>query len=785
MNTPSPISHDPNNLNTSPTKVKDPVCGMMIDPTSAKGGKSYFKNQDYYFCNPKCKSKFDANPDQYLNPKTIPVLKESAAAIYTCPMHPEIKQQGPGTCPICGMALEPMEMTLNEGPNLELLDMTKRFKVSLVFAVPLLALAMSEMIPGLNLHGVFSKISYNWIQLILCLPVVIYSGFPVFQRGLQSLKNKNLNMFTLIALGTGIAFLYSVFATVFPTLFPAELKNPHTGEMGVYFEAAAAIIALVLLGQVLELRARSRTSGAIKALLGLAPKKALRLINGKEEEIDLIDVQVGDFLRVKPGEKIPVDGIVTEGKSSIDESMVTGEPIPVEKEAGLRVTGGTINGTGSFIMQAQKVGADTLLAQIVKMVSEAQRSKAPIQKLADLVAGYFVPLVIVVSIITFFVWFFLGPEPKLTYALVNAIAVLIIACPCALGLATPMSIMVGAGKGAQNGILIKNAEALEILSKVNTLVVDKTGTLTEGKPCVVKVISDSITEVEALKIAASLESVSEHPLAVAIVKGAKLKGIEALFKVENFQSLTGQGIQGSIEGKPYFIGNSKWMQERKISFTKFEKEVEAARLQGQTVMFLAESQKLVALIAVVDQIKSTAQKAIRDLQSKNIEIIMLTGDNQVTAQAIAQQLGIKNFIADVLPQQKKEAVEKLQKEGRIVAMAGDGVNDAPALAQAHVGIAMGHGTDVAIESAGITLIKGDLNGIVKARNLSLQTMKNIRQNLFFAFIYNLVGVPIAAGVLFPFLGILLSPMFASAAMALSSVSVIGNALRLGQKSLDE
>lgn len=785
MNTPSPISHDPNNLNTSPTKVKDPVCGMMIDPTSAKGGKSYFKNQDYYFCNPKCKSKFDANPDQYLNPKTIPVLKESAAAIYTCPMHPEIKQQGPGTCPICGMALEPMEMTLNEGPNLELLDMTKRFKVSLVFAVPLLALAMSEMIPGLNLHGVFSKISYNWIQLILCLPVVIYSGFPVFQRGLQSLKNKNLNMFTLIALGTGIAFLYSVFATVFPTLFPAELKNPHTGEMGVYFEAAAAIIALVLLGQVLELRARSRTSGAIKALLGLAPKKALRLINGKEEEIDLIDVQVGDFLRVKPGEKIPVDGIVTEGKSSIDESMVTGEPIPVEKEAGLRVTGGTINGTGSFIMQAQKVGADTLLAQIVKMVSEAQRSKAPIQKLADLVAGYFVPLVIVVSIITFFVWFFLGPEPKLTYALVNAIAVLIIACPCALGLATPMSIMVGAGKGAQNGILIKNAEALEILSKVNTLVVDKTGTLTEGKPSVVKVISDSITEVEALKIAASLESVSEHPLAVAIVKGAKLKGIEALFKVENFQSLTGQGIQGSIEGKPYFIGNSKWMQERKISFTKFEKEVEAARLQGQTVMFLAESQKLVALIAVVDQIKSTAQKAIRDLQSKNIEIIMLTGDNQVTAQAIAQQLGIKNFIADVLPQQKKEAVEKLQKEGRIVAMAGDGVNDAPALAQAHVGIAMGHGTDVAIESAGITLIKGDLNGIVKARNLSLQTMKNIRQNLFFAFIYNLVGVPIAAGVLFPFLGILLSPMFASAAMALSSVSVIGNALRLGQKSLDE
>ena len=465
--------------------------------------------------------------------------------------------------------------------------------------------------------------------------------------------------------------------------------------------------------------------------------------------------------------------------------MVSGEPIPVEKEAGLKVTGGTINGTGSFIMQAQKVGADTLLAQIVKMVSEAQRSKAPIQKLADLVAGYFVPVVIVISVITFLVWFFLGPDPKLTYALVNGIAVLIIACPCALGLATPMSIMVGAGKGAQNGILIKNAEALEILSKVNTLVVDKTGTLTEGKPSVVKVISDSITESEALKIAASLESVSEHPLAVAIVKGAKLKGIESFFEVENCLSLTGQGIPGSSEGKSYFIGNSKWMQERQVQFAKFEKEVEAARSQGQTVMFLAEGQNLVALIAVVDQIKATAQKAIRDLQNKNIEIIMLTGDNQVTAQAIAGQLGIKKFIADLLPQQKKETVERLQKEGRIVAMAGDGVNDAPALAQAHVGIAMGHGTDVAIESAGITLIKGDLIGIVKARNLSLQTMKNIKQNLFFAFIYNLVGVPIAAGVLFPFLGILLSPMFASAAMALSSVSVIVNALRLGQKSLDD
>lgn len=755
------------------TKVKDPVCGMMIDPVTAKGGHSYHDHKEYYFCNPKCKVKFDANPEQYLRPELSPQNQGSAFAIYTCPMHPEIKQQGPGTCPICGMALEPLEITLDEGPNLELLDMTKRFKVSLVFAVPLLISAMLELVFVLN-----------WMQMILCVPVVIYSGRPIFERGLQSLKNKNLNMFTLIALGTGVAFIYSVIATLFPNLFPAELKNSHSGEVGVYFEAAAAIIALVLLGQVLELRARSQTSGAIKALLGLAPKKALRVINGREEEVELSDVQVGDFLRVKPGEKIPVDGLVTDGQSSIDEAMVTGEPIPVEKEVGSKVTGGTMNGTGSFLMQAQKVGAQTLLAQIVKMVSEAQRSKAPIQKLADLVASYFVPAVVLVSIITFLVWFFLGPDPRLTYALVNSIAVLIIACPCALGLATPMSIMVGTGKGAQNGILIKNAEALEILSKVNTLVVDKTGTLTEGKPSVSKVISASATEIDILKIAASLESISEHPLAVAITSAAKLRGIASFFKVENFQSITGKGIQGSIDGKNYLIGNSKWMKEKNISFDSWEAPVEVLRSEGQTVMFLADDKSLMGLIAVVDQIKPSAQKAIQDLQARSVEVIMLTGDNQVTAQAIAKQLGIQQFIADVLPQGKKEAVEKLQKEGRIVAMAGDGVNDAPALAQAHVGIAMGHGTDVAIESAGITLIKGDLGGIIKARNLSLQTMKNIKQNLFFAFIYNLVGVPIAAGVLFPFLGILLSPMFASAAMALSSVSVIGNALRLRGQSLN-
>ena len=759
---------------TTSVKVKDPVCGMMIDPTSAKGGKSHFQDQDYFFCQAKCKIKFEANPEQYLKPQELPEKLESSQAIYTCPMHPEIQKKGPGTCPICGMALEPLEVTLEEGPNLELLDMTQRFKVSLVFSLPLLVLVMLEV-----------ALVTNWVQLIFCLPVMVYSSRPIFERGFQSIKNKNLNMFTLISLGTGVAFIYSFIATLFPNLFPAELKKSHTSEVAVYFEAAATIVTLVLLGQVLELKARSQTSGAIKALLGLAPKKALRRSQGQEEEVDLASVQVGDYLIVKPGEKIPVDGLVTEGQSSVDESMVTGEPIPLEKSMGLKVTGGTINGTGSFVMQAQKVGSQTLLAQIVKMVSEAQRSKAPIQKLADLVAGYFVPAVVVIAVLTFFLWFFLGPDPKLTYALVNSIAVLIIACPCALGLATPMSIMVGTGKGAQNGILIKNAEALEILSKVNTLVVDKTGTLTEGKPSLSKIISAGLAENEIIKIAASLETVSEHPLALAITQGAKNKGIPSFYKVENFLSVTGQGLQGSIEGKNYFIGNSKWMTEKNISFSDFKSQIEELRSQGQTVMFLADDKKLLGLIAVVDQIKPSAKKAIQDLQNKNIEVMMLTGDNQVTAEAIAHQLGIVHFISDVLPQQKKEAIEKLQKSGQIVAMAGDGVNDAPALAQADVGIAMGHGTDVAIESAGITLIKGDLSGIVKARNLSLQTMKNIKQNLFFAFIYNLVGVPVAAGILFPFLGILLSPMFASAAMALSSVSVIANALRLKAKSLTD
>jgi Cu+-exporting ATPase len=643
---------------------------------------------------------------------------------------------------------------------------------------------MLEMIPGFNLHQFFNNLSLNWVQLILASPVVLWSGFPLFQKGYASVKSRHLNMFTLIALGTGIAYIYSVVGTLLPSLFPAGFRNVHSGEVGVYFEAAAAIVTLVLLGQVLELKARSQTSGAIKALLGLAPKKALRIINGVEEEVDLSDVKIGDILKVKPGEKIPVDGIVMEGQSSIDESMISGEPIPVEKNKGDKVTGGTINATGSFLMKAEKVGADTLLAQIVKMVSEAQRSRAPIQKLADQVAGYFVPAVILISIITFLVWFFIGPEPRLTYALVNAIAVLIIACPCALGLATPMSIMVGTGKGAQNGILIKNAEALEVLAKVDTIVVDKTGTLTEGKPSLISVkTTSSLSENEVLTIAAALEKSSEHPLAQAIVKGSIDREIKSLPAVDKFNSVTGKGIEGFIENKNYYIGNSAYLTEKGVDLKPHLTLVEELRAKGQTVMFLATQMQLLGLISVADKIKPSAKEAVSTLQAKGLEIIMLTGDNKTTAQAVAKELGITNIISDVLPERKKDVIEKLQKEGRIVAMAGDGVNDAPALAQAQVGIAMGHGTDVAIESAGVTLINGDLKALVRARALSVATMNNIKQNLFFAFIYNLAGVPIAAGILFPIFGILLSPMFASAAMALSSVSVIGNALRLNKVAL--
>jgi Cu+-exporting ATPase len=707
----------------------------------------------------------------------------SSEVIYTCPMHPQIRRNGPGSCPICGMSLEPVQPSLEETENLELKDMTRRFKWSVVFTMPLVLMAMAEILPGVNLQSLSGYL--NFIQLVLATPVVLWTGYPLFYRGWLSIKSWNLNMFTLIAMGTGIAYAYSVFVTFFPDIFPASMINPHTGEIGVYFEAAAVITALVLLGQVLELRARSQTSGAIKALLGLAPKKALRIVQGREELIDLSEVVLGDLLKIKPGEKVPVDGIVLEGQSSVDESMITGEPIPVEKEKDSRVTGGTINGTGTFVMKAEKIGSDTLLAQIVKMVSEAQRSRAPIQKLADIASSYFVPAVILIAVIAFVIWYFVGPEPRLTYAMVNAVAVLIIACPCALGLATPMSIMMGTGRGAQNGILIKNAEALEIFSKVDTLVVDKTGTLTEGKPTLAKVVTASpLSEEEVLKIAAALESSSEHPLAQAISKGAESRKIDYKLEVMNFASVTGKGISGEVFGKQYSVGNAKWMSELGVDLSSHEKEIASFRSDGHTVVFLVSERKLLGFISVVDKVKATTPAAVKTLQDHGIEVIMLTGDNKLTAHAVAEKIGIRKVISDVLPDQKRKVIEDLQQEGRIVAMAGDGVNDAPGLAQAQVGIAMGHGTDVAIESAGVTLIKGDLLGIVKARSLSASTMRNIRENLFFAFIYNFIGVPIAAGVLYPSLGILLSPMFASAAMALSSVSVIGNALRLRKTNLE-
>ena len=769
-------SQDKQSTKDNTKTEKDLVCGMMVDPSTHR--KWTYLDKKYFFCSDKCLQRFSLNPDSFLK-EPGPIQSELKDFIYTCPMHPQIKQKGPGNCPICGMALEPLEATLDDGPNHELLDMTKKFKISLIFSVPLVTMAMSEMFSTLKLHQLIQPGYLNWIQLLLATPVVVLSGEPIFKRGFESLKNKNLNMFTLIALGTGIAYAYSFFATFFPQLFPETFRSSHTGEVGVYFEASAAIITLVLLGQVLELKARSQTSGAIKALLGLAPKKAVKIVDGKEIEIELSEVVIGDLLKVKPGEKIPVDGTVSEGFSSVDESMITGEPIPVEKEKGSKVVGGTINGTGSFVMKAEKVGKDTLLSQIVKMVADAQRTRAPIQKIADQVASYFVPAVILISLVTFLIWFFIGPEPRLTYALVNAIAVLIIACPCALGLATPMSIMVGTGKGAHNGILIKNAEALEILAKVNTLVVDKTGTLTEGKPTLAKVqVAQGFTEIQVLKVAAALEKLSEHPLAQAILKGAVEKNITELPTVTNFNSVTGKGIRGVIDGEEYLVGKEKFLEENSIPINHLSADLESMRNQGQTVIFVATTKKLLGLVGLVDKIKLTSKEAVTELQRQGVEVIMLTGDNKKTAEIVANQIGIIKFIADVLPNQKKEEVEKLQKAGRIVAMAGDGVNDAPALAQAEVGIAMGHGTDVAIESAGITLIKGDLNGIVKARNLSRKTMKNIKQNLFFAFIYNFLGVPIAAGLLYPFMGILLSPMFASAAMSLSSVSVIANALRL-------
>jgi Cu+-exporting ATPase len=718
-----------------------------------------------------------------LEPVTPPA-RSAPKVEYTCPMHPQIVRDGPGNCPICGMALEPRTVvTAGEEENPELRDMRRRFWVGAAISLPLLLLGMSEMFPAWSPSRFLPPASLNWVQLILATPVVLWGGWPFFQRGWASIVNRSLNMFTLIALGTGVAYGESLVATLIPGFFPPSFRG-HGGQVPVYFEAAAVITTLVLLGQVLELRARSQTSGAIRALLDLAPPTARRLTaEGGEEEVPLDQVQIGDRLRVRPGDKVPVDGVVVEGRSAVDEAMISGEPIPVEKTAGDPVTGGTVNGTGGFVMEARRVGSDTLLAQIVRMVGEAQRSRAPIQRLADRIAAWFVPTVVVIAAATFLAWWAFGPEPSLVYALVNAVAVLIIACPCALGLATPMSIMVGTGLGAQNGVLIKNAEALERFETVDTLIVDKTGTLTEGRPRLVDVVArEGLDEGELLRLAASLERASEHPLAAAIVQGAEARGVRIATPGE-FESLTGKGVAGTLEGHRVALGNRALLDELKIEPAGWAERAEALRQEGKTVMFVAVDGEMAGLLAVADPVKESTAEAIEQLRAEGLRIVMVTGDSRTTAQAVASRLGIQEVEAEVLPEAKGAIVERLQKEGRTVAMAGDGVNDAPALARADVGIAMGSGTDVAIESAAITLIRGDLRGIVRARRLSRATMRNIRQNLFFAFIYNVLGVPLAAGVLYPFFGLLLSPMIASAAMSLSSVSVIGNALRLRRAEL--
>ncbi len=712
----------------------------------------------------------------------VEVTPTTTKTEWTCPMHPEIVRDAPGNCPICGMALEPRTVSLEEEESPELIDMAWRFRWSTVLTVPLVYIAMGSYVSGLSLKPFVPLTLLQWIELILATPVVLWGGWSFFVRGWQSVVNRSPNMFTLIGIGVGVAYIYSVVATLFPDVFPASFRG-EGGKVGTYFEAAAVITTLVLLGQVLELRARSRTGAAIKALLGLAPKTARRVKNGTEEDVPLDQVQSGDLLRVRPGEKVPVDGVVVEGASAVDESMITGEPIPVEKRSGDRVIGATVNGTGSLIMRAEKVGAETLLSQIIHMVAEAQRSRAPIQKLADIIAGYFVQVVIVIAIATFIVWAWIGPEPRMAYALVNAVAVLIIACPCALGLATPMSIMVAMGKGATGGVLFKNAEAIEVMKKVDTLVVDKTGTLTVGKPKLVEtVFSDGADEKSLLYFAASIERGSEHPLAAAIVSGAQEKGVIPK-NVESFQSLTGRGVVGKVDGREVALGNRALLDELRIDPGRLAAKAEELRKDGQTVMFVAVDGKVAGLVGVADPIKDTTPEAVRYLHGDGIRIVMLTGDNRTTAGVVAKKLGLDDVMAEVLPDQKAEMVKRLQAEGRFVAMAGDGINDAPALAQAHVGIAMGTGTDVAMESAGVTLVKGDLRGILRARRLSRATMRNIKQNLFFALVYNALGVPVAAGVLYPFLGILLSPIFAAAAMSFSSVSVVGNALRLRRARL--
>jgi Cu+-exporting ATPase len=703
-----------------------------------------------------------------------------AGTIYTCPMHPEIRQIGPGNCPICGMTLEPVLVT-ETGPSAELVDMTRRFWIGLVLSLPVVALEMGGHLT--TLHMLLGQNLSNWLQFIIATPVVLWAGWPFFVRGWRSVVTRRLNMFTLIAMGVGVAWIYSAVATLAPTIFPAAFRGQE-GAVAVYFEAAAVITVLVLLGQVLELRAREQTSGAIRALLDLAPKIARRIKNGGDEEVPLDQVAVGDRLRVRPGEKVPVDGELIEGRSTLDESMVTGESMPVTKEPGAKVIGATLNQTGSFVMRAQKVGRETMLAQIVEMVAAAQRSRAPIQRLADQVSGWFVPAVIIIAVIAFVAWAMFGPEPRFAFGLVAAVTVLIIACPCALGLATPMSIMVGVGRGAQAGVLIKNAEALERMEKIDTLVVDKTGTLTAGKPKLVAIVpAPGLDANEVLRLAASLERASEHPLARAVVEAAAERKI-ALAEVAEFDAPTGRGVVGKVEGRRLAAGNARFLAELKISITALEQEAERLRQDGATTIYLAVDGKAAGILAIADPVKSTTPPALQALRDVSVRVVMLTGDNKTTAQAVARRLGITEVEAEVLPEQKSAVVEKLRKEGRIVAMAGDGVNDAPALAAAEVGIAMGTGTDVAMESAGVTLLKGDLTGIVRARRLSAATMRNIRQNLFFAFIYNAAGVPIAAGVLYPFFGILLSPVIAAAAMALSSVSVVGNALRLRRVALN-
>ncbi|AMY09332.1 Silver exporting P-type ATPase [Luteitalea pratensis] len=800
--------------------MNDPVCGMQVDPIRA-AGTSQYQGQTYHFCSQSCLDKFQASPETYLTSRAVetqtlvhahedsreytcpmdPEVRQvgpgtcpkcgmalepvSAAPLtkteWTCPMHPEIVREEPGSCPICGMALEPRVVSLEE-QNPELDDMSRRFRWSVVLTTPMLAFMVSEFLPGQPLQHALPPAAMTCSQFLLATPVVLWGGWPFFARGWASVVHRHLNMFTLIALGVGAAYVFSVVATLAPGLFPASLRT-HGDQVGVYFEPAAVIVVLVLLGQVLELRARSRTSSAIRKLLGLTPTTARRIdAAGAERDVALEDVQVGDRLRVRPGERVPVDGVVIEGTTTVDESMVTGEPIPVEKASMSKVTGGTVNGTGTFVMEAQRVGNDTLLAQIVRLVGEAQRSRAPIQRLADTVSGWFVPIVIVVALVTFVVWAVWGPEPRLAHALVNAVAVLIIACPCALGLATPMSIMVGTGRGAELGVLLRNAEALEVMERVDTVVVDKTGTLTEGKPALTTLVPESpFDELMLLRLVASLEKVSEHPLAEAIVRGAEERGVRT-GPVTEFRSVTGKGVVGTVDGRTVAIGNVAMLSEAGATVASPER-ADALRRNGETVMFVAVDGAYAGLIGVADRIKATTVEAIKALHDEGLRIVMLTGDSRVTAEAVARSVGIDTVEAEVLPNQKADVVKRLQAEGRRVAMAGDGINDAPALAQADVGIAMGTGTDVAMESAGVTLVQGDLRGLVRARRLSRATMRNIRQNLFFAFIYNVLGVPVAAGVLYPTFGVLLSPIIASAAMTFSSVSVIGNALRLRRQAL--